>query len=278
MARPLWTGVISFGLINIPVMVMSAKEGEELHFNLLDKRDHSRIGYKQINKRTGEEVDRKNIVKGYEYEPDQFVILTDQDFERANPKATQTIDIQDSVELKELDPLLFEKPYYLLPGKGGKKAYVLLRKVLEETGKVAIAKIVMFRKQRLVALMPRDDFIIMEVLRYAHQILSTEEADVFDQDLKEVQVNPRELTMAKQLVEGMTAEWNPDKYKDTYFDDVMKMIESKVKKGVTVESEKIERPRPTGQVVDLMPLLQKSLQAAKEKKKRPSTRGARKRA
>src|SRR5690606_14799232 len=124
---------------------------------------------------------------------------------------------QDSVELKELDPLLFEKPYYLLPGKGGKKAYVLLRKVLEETGKVAIAKIVMFRKQRLVALMPRDDFIIMEVLRYAHQILSTEEADVFDQDLKEVQVNPRELTMAKQLVEGMTAEWNPDKYKDTYF-------------------------------------------------------------
>src|SRR5690606_5534398 len=137
MARPLWTGVISFGLINIPVMVMSAKEGEELHFNLLDKRDHSRIGYKQINKRTGEEVDRKNIVKGYEYEPDQFVILTDQDFERANPKATQTIDIQDSVELKELDPLLFEKPYYLLPGKGGKKAYVLLRKVLEETGKVA---------------------------------------------------------------------------------------------------------------------------------------------
>lgn len=275
MARPLWSGVISFGLINIPVLVMSAKEDDQLHFNMLDKRDHARIGYKQINKKTGEEVTRKNIVKGYEYESDQFVILTDEDFRRANPKATQTIDIQDFVELSDLDPLLFERPYYMLPGKGGKKAYVLLRKVIQDSQKVAIATMVMFKKQRLVALMARGDFIILEVLRYAHQVLDVTEADVFDQDLGDVKISPKELSMATKLVEDMVSKWNPSKYKDTYYDDVMKMIRAKVKKGGTVESEKVEAPKSTGKVIDLMPLLEESLAATTHKRKKgKSTAGS----
>ena len=138
--RGIWSGSLSFGLVNIPVVVMSAKQEERLHFHLLDKRDNAPIGYKQVNKATGREVTRQNIVKGYEYKPGQFVIVTPKDFEHANPKATRTIDIEDFIDLESLDPLLFEQPYFLVPGKNGEKGYLLLRKSLEKTEKVAKLK------------------------------------------------------------------------------------------------------------------------------------------
>lgn len=276
MPRPLWSGAISFGLLNIPVSLVSAKEGDSISFSLLDKRDHSRIGYKQYNKKTGKEVTKRDIVKGFEYEPEHFVIMTDKDFERANPKATRSIEIEDFVNLEDVDPLLFEKPYYLLPAKNGEKGYSLLRKVLDRTKKVAIGQIVLHRKQRLVSVMARGGYLVAEVLRYPREVLAEKEFKKLGDKVKDVTVSKREIEMAEKLVEGMTADWDPDKYKDTYYDDVMKRIKAKVKSGGAVESEEPEEEAAeTRQVLDLMPLLKKSLDArsgSSDSKKKKTTR------
>lgn len=269
MPRPLWSGALSFGLLNIPVSLVSAKEGETISFSLLDKRDHARIGYKQYNKKTGKEVGKKDIVKGFEYEPEHFVVMTDKDFERANPKATRTIEIEDFVNLEDVDPLLFEKPYYLLPTKNGGKGYTLLRKVLDRTKKVAIGQIVLHRKQRLVSVMARGDHLVCEVLRYPREVLSENEFKTLGDKVKDVNISKREIEMAEKLVEGMTADWDPDKYQDTYYDDVMKRIQAKVRSGGAIESEEPEEAVPeTRQVLDLMPLLKKSLEARGAPKKK----------
>ena len=263
MARGIWSGAISFGLINIPVQIMSAKEQEHLHFRMLDKNDFSPIGYKQINKSTGREVQKKNIVKGYEYQPSQYVVLTEADFKKANPKATQTLDIEDFVDLDEMDPLLFERPYYLVPGKNGEKGYVLLRKTLEKTKKVAISQFVLRTRQYLGAIMARDEYLILEVLRYAHEIKEVSEAKYLDDiDLGKVRISEKEIKMAEQLVKGMSAAWKPDQYKDTYQDDLLKRIQQKLKGGETEtapESDEIEVTNTN--TIDLMPLLAKSLKS-----------------
>lgn len=261
MARGIWSGAISFGLINIPVSIMSAKGTEKISFRMLDKTDFAPIGYRQINKATGKEVDRKNIVKAYEYDANQFVVLNEKDFEKANPRATQTIDIEDFVELEEVDPLLYERPYYLVPGKNGEKGYMLLKKTLEKSGKAAIARFVMRKKQYLAAIFPRGEYLILEVLRFAHEVKEVEEASYLeDFDLSHVKISEREVKMAMQLVEGMTNKWDPRRYKDTYTDDLMKRIEQKAKGGDIETSPEIEAPRTTNtNVVDLTALLAKSL-------------------
>ncbi len=279
MARGIWSGAISFGLLNIPVSVMSAKEEERLSFNMLDKKNNSLIGYKQYNKKTGREVDKNNIVKGYEYEKDQFVILTDEDFLKANPKATQTIDIEDFVSLEEVDLLLFEKPYYLVPAKNGEKGYVLLQKVLTETKKVAIAKYVMRNRQHLVAIMARGEYLILEQLRFAHEVQEVREAKFLDDfDLEKVKISPRELKAAKSLVEDMTAKWKPEQYKDTYQDELKKYIQKKIKAGdteVAAELDDVDTKVNTN-VVDLMPLLEKSLRGGAKKSAKAPAAGKRK--
>lgn len=274
MARSIWTGAISFGLINIPIQLFSAKEAESLSFRMLDKRDNSPIGYKQINKSTGKEVDRKYIVKGFEYEPNQFVILDEDDFEAANPKQTKTVDIEDFVDFEDLDPLLFEKPYYLVPAKNGEKGYVLLRKVLQKTKKAAVARFVLRKKQHLVAIMARGDYLILEMLRYAQEVREVDQAKFLeDVDFGKVKISEKEIHMAENLVDGMTTEWDPDKYHDTYNDDLLKRIETKVKKGDVEEAPEVDDVKPTNtNIVDLMPLLEKSLKAAK----RPSKKVAKK--
>ncbi|HVK61751.1 MAG TPA: Ku protein, partial [Bdellovibrionales bacterium] len=264
MPRGIWSGAISFGLINIPVVVLTAKQQERLSFRMLDKRDHSPIGYRQINKTTGKEVDRKDIVKGYEYQKNQFVIITDQDFKKANPKATQTIDIEDFVALDDLDPLLFDTPYYLVPGKNGEKGYVLLRSVLEKTKRAAVGQFVIRNKQHLVAMMTRGDYIILETLRYAHEIREVKEAKFLeDIDLEKIRISAKEIKMAESLVADMTTKWNPEKYKDTYQTDLRKRIEAKIKSGETEAApETEEAPAPTNtNVTDLMPLLERSLRS-----------------
>lgn len=271
MARGIWSGAISFGLLNIPVAVMSAKEEERLSFKMLDRRNNSPIGYKQYNKLTGKEVDRKNIEKAYEYKKNQFVLITEEDFLKANPKATRTIDIEDFVSLDEVDILLFEKPYYLVPGKNGEKGYVLLRKILAETKKVAVAKFVLRSKQHLVAIMARGDYLILEMLRFSHEVQELHEAEFLDDfDLKKVKVSSKEMKAAKVLVDEMTAKWEPDQYKDTYQDELLKYIKKKVKAGdikdVEVPSEDIKETNTN--VVDLMPFLQKSLQSKVSKHKK----------
>lgn len=274
MARSLWSGAISFGLLNIPVSLISAKEsGSDISFNLLDKRDYSRIGYRQYNKSTGKEVKKTDIVKGFEYEPEHFVVITDKDFERANPKATHTIEIEDFVDLDNVDLMLFETPYYLVPGKFGEKGYVLLKRVMEKTRKVAIGKIVLHNKQRLVAILAHSDFLVCEVLRYAHELKAARDLEEAKK-IEGVNVSKRELEVAQALVEGMTSKWDPEKYADTYRDDIMKRIQAKVRAGGAVESEEPQEEfeASTPRVLDLMPLLKKSLASTRKSRAKSTTK------
>lgn len=268
--RGLWKGAISFGLVNIPIYLESANEEAKLHFHLIDKRDHSPVGYKQINKKTGKPITRAQMVKGYEYKKGQYVLLTDADFKKANVKATSTIDIEDFVDLKEVDPMLFERPYYVVPQKGGEKGYSLLRHALERTGKVAIAKIVLHTVQRLVALMPREEHLILEILRFSNEVKEIHEAEPLPEEVSRAKISERELAGAEQLVKSMESPWDPDKYKNTYRDDLMKMINSRIKRGTTAKVSDVEsvdevassEAIDNSNVIDLTALLKKSLGAA----------------
>ena len=173
MARPLWSGTISFGLVTIPVSIVTGKEDRQLAFHLLDRKDHARIGYRTINKSTGREIPRDRIVKGYEYESGRFVLLSPKDFERANPKKSRTIELSEFVDLSEVDPMLFEDPYYLVPNRGGEKAYFLLRQALSDTGKAGIGTFVWREREKLAAILSRGDYLVLETLRYSHSVLDS---------------------------------------------------------------------------------------------------------
>ena len=274
MRSNIWKGSISFGLLNIPVTLQSAQEEKELHFSMLDERDLAHIRYKKVNAASGREVPTDKIVKGYEFKKGKFVIVTDQDFERANVKATKTIDIEDFVLLEEIDTMLFDKPYYLAPQKGAEKGYFLLREALTETKKVAIAKIVIRTKQHLCAVMSRGDYLVLELLRFSNQVKEIHEVDYLKGINKRVKFAPKELKMAEDLIAGMTAKWDPDKYKDTYQSDLMKRIKSQIKRGQAKDVEEAPEAaeiEESSNVVDLLPLLQKSLAQGGAKKRR-STR------
>jgi DNA end-binding protein Ku len=273
MARGLWKGAISFGLVNVPVELYSAqKKSSELDMTMLDKRDLSPIGYKRVNKASGKEVPWDDVVKGYEYKDDKYVVLSEEDFRRANPEASKTVDIQAFVELSSIEPQYFDTPYYLVPGKRGEKAYALLRETLKKAGKAGIATVVIRTKQYLAALIAQDELLILDTLRYADEL---KEASEFKDKLKDGKITSKELDMAMRLVEDMSDEWKPEKYKDTYRHDLMKRIEEKVKAGETeeiTEPEKERRPEKGAEVIDLMQLLKKSVE-----KKQPKTKRAPKR-
>jgi DNA end-binding protein Ku len=273
MARGLWKGAISFGLVNVPVELYSAqKKSSELDMTMLDKRDLSPVGYKRVNKATGKEVPWDDVVKGYEYKDDKYVVLSEEDFRRANPEASKTVDIQAFVELSSIAPQYFDTPYYLVPGKRGEKAYALLRETLKKAGKAGIATVVIRTKQYLAALIAQGELLILDTLRYADEL---KEASEFKDKLKDGKVTSKELDMAMRLVQDMSDEWKPEKYKDTYRHDLMKRIEEKVKAGETeeiTEPEKERRPEKGAEVIDLMQLLKKSVE-----KKQPKTKRAPKR-
>ncbi len=267
MARSIWKGSISFGLVEIPVGIVTGEESNELAFHQIDKRTFSRVGMNRVNKDTGKEVPWSEIVRGYEYEPDEYVVLTDEDLRKANAKATKTIEIEDFVDQSEIDPVYFEKPYYLEPLKKGSKSYALLRETLARTGKVGIASVVLRTRQRMAALMVREGFLVLEMLRYSYELRDPKKLgiEVPDEDVKKLGINDREVKLAERLVKDMTAKWNPKKYKDTYREDVLAMIEKKIKSGQThvIEepSEGEEEAAPKREVVDLMPLLKKSVES-----------------
>lgn len=273
MAGSIWKGSISFGLLNIPVSLQKAQEGHDLSFSMLDEKDLSPIKYKKVSAKDGKEVPWARIVKGYEYEKGQYVIMSKDDLKAANPKATQTIDIEDFVEFDDIDLMFLEKPYYLVPQKAGIKGYFLLVEALKKTKKVAIAKIVIRTKMHLAMVMTKGDYLVLELLRFGHEVLDVDEVEYLS-DITKPKFTAKEVKMAEELIKGMTAKWNPDQYKDTFNDDVMKIINMKIKAG---EGEEIEWDIPkeekgnTGKVVDLMPLLRKSLEERK-KTKAPATR------
>jgi DNA end-binding protein Ku len=271
MAGSIWKGSISFGLLNIPVNLQKAQQEKELSFSMLDEKDLSPIKYKKVNGKTGHEVPWNRIVKGYEYESGQYVIMNKDDFKAANPKATQAIDIEDFIDFEEVDLMFFEKPYYLVPQKNGIKGYFLLVEALKKTNKVAVGKVVIRNKQHLVLIMSKDGFLVMEMLHFANEVLQTSEAKYL-KDIDKPKLNPKELKMATELIEGMTSKWNPEAYKDTYHDDLMKIIKMKAESGGLKEIDYgdliKEEKGSTGKVVDLMPLLRKSLE---EKRKGKTT-------
>jgi DNA end-binding protein Ku len=288
MPRALWKGAISFGLVHIPVSLYPASRSEGLSFDMIDKRDFAPVGYKRYNKHTGEEISREHIVKGYEYSKGEYVIITDEDFKQANVEATQTVEIVAFVEAQSVAPYFFDTPYYLEPGKRGEKGYTLLREVLKRTGRVGIANVVIRSRQYLAALIPVDRMLLMNTLRWANEIRST--ADLTLPETGSGEVTEKELAMAERLVEDMSGDWTPERYKDTYTDDLMARIEQRIEAGQTHlvprESDESGEPRRGAEVIDLVSMLRRSLEQkgnaandgepAESVKERPKRAAARK--
>jgi len=269
MARAIWKGSISFGLVSIPVGLFSAETRDEISFRQLDKRNLAPVGYKKYNKQTGKEVELDDIVKGYEYEDERYVLISDEDLKRANPEKTQTVDITDFVNLDDIDPEYFDKPYYLAPLKKNAKAYALLREALKRSGKVGIAKVVIRSREYLGAVIPHNEVLVLEILRYPHEIRGVDDLELPGDELEKMGVTDREVKMAEMLIDGMTAEWDPSKYHDTYRDDLMALIHKKIESGQTEVLDESPAPEvdaePKG-VIDIMSLLKKSVEATSKHK------------
>jgi DNA end-binding protein Ku len=263
MARAIWKGSISFGLVNIPIALYPATRREEFKFRLLRKSDLSPVNYKRVAEKDGKEVPWDQIAKGYEYEKGKYVILKDEDFQRVDVEATQTVDIKDFVEQEEIDPIFFHKPYYLEPQKGGDKAYALLRDALKDSGKVGIAKVVIKTREYLAGVKPDDGVLVLELMHFADELADPGKLHV----PKKTEVGKREMNMAKSLIDSMSSKWNPEKYKDDYREALMEVIEEKVEAGgKEIEEKPKKAPKPT-KVIDLVSVLQKSLEQTGTKKK-----------
>lgn len=276
--RGIWTGSISFGLLQIPVTIHTAEQRrEEVHFHLLDKRDLSRVRYERISEGTKKPLEWKNIVKGYEIQPDEFVVIDKEDLRKANVKATKTIDIQDFVPANDIDPLYFETPYFLLPTARATKAYALLRDALGKKGAAAIATFVLRTREHLCALLPVGDAIVLEVLRFDHELRDPKDLDL-PKHSGDAAVTERELKMANQLIDGMMTDWNPRQYKDRYHLDIMRIIEEKAKTGTTTAHHEPKESEPATNVTDLFELLKQSLKkpaaASKPKRRAKSVKAA----
>jgi len=260
--RALWKGAISFGLVIIPISLYPATRREELKFRLLRKSDQSPVNYKRVAEVDGKEVPWDQIVKGYEYEKGKFVIIKDEDFARVDVEATQTVNIINFVSLDEVDPLLFYKPYYLEVGKGGDKAYVLLRDALVESGKIAIAMVVIRTRQHLAAVKPQKKGLMLELMHFPEELIDASE---FKEPV-EKPAGKAEMEMAKQLIQSMTSEWKPEQYTDQYHEALEKMIEEKIEHGGEEPLVSVKKKKPTN-VVDLASVLQQSIQQTQAKPK-----------
>ena len=246
--RAIWKGSISFGLVNIPIALYPATRREDLKFRLLRGSDLSPVNYKRVAEKDGKEVPWDQIVKGYEYEKGKFVVLDGKDFQRVDLEATQTVDIQDFVDVEEIDPMYFYKPYYLEPQKGGDKAYVLLRETLAKTKKVGIAKVIIKTRQYLAGVKPLEHTLVLELMHFAEELADPAKLNV---PKRSAEPGKREINMAEALVESMSAEWDPTKYKDDYRDALLDVIEEKVESGGKEIAEKPKEKKPSSKVIDL---------------------------
>ncbi|MEO8752285.1 MAG: Ku protein [Casimicrobiaceae bacterium] len=263
MARALWKGAITFGLVNIPVELYPAEDRKSFKFSMLDKRDLSPVGYKRYSKKSGKDVEWSDIIKGYEYEKDQYVVLSDEDFRQANVKATQTIDIQAFVPAEEIPLEYFETPYYLAPGTRGQKVYALLRETLRSTKRIAIAQVVIRTTQHLAAVVVHGRALMLNTLRYEDELRNMNGLDLPAEGLKGAGVTAKEVELAKRLVDDMAEHWKPGEFRNSYHQDLMARIKQKIKQGQTREitepgKDEDDQPR-SAQVIDLAELLQRSL-------------------
>jgi DNA end-binding protein Ku len=273
--RAIWKGSITIGLVNIPVSLHSAESKDEISFRLLDRRTLAPVRYKRVNESTGREVPWDQIVKGYEHKRGEFVVMSDEEIRRANVEATQTVEITDVVDGSEISAIYYERPYYLVPDKKARKSYALLREVLHKSGKVGIARIVLRSRQYIAAVLPVDRVLVVHLLRYAHELRDAGALDLPAEGTRANGISDGEVKMAERLVEAMYGEWNPEKYRDEYRDDLLAVIEHKVESGqteVVVDESPVTEKRPA-KVVDIMELLKRSVQQAEkaEPKKRSET-------
>jgi DNA end-binding protein Ku len=262
MPRAMWKGAISFGLVTIPVAVYPATEEKTLRFNQLHDEDGGRIRYKRVCEKDGEEVTFEHIVKGYEVEKDRYVVLTDQDLNAIPVESSRAIDIHRFVDLDEIDPVMFKKSYYLVPEETGAKAYALLREAMADDGRVGIAKVSFRDKEHLAALRFKDEAFVLETMYWPDEI---READFGGVDVS-AKVRGQELEMAKQLIESLSGEWNPEEYSDEYREALLQIVEAKLN-GQEIE---VVAPEPTAKVVDLMEALKASVAAAKKEADEPA--------
>jgi DNA end-binding protein Ku len=264
--RALWKGAISFGLVHIPVALYSATAESDLNFDWLDKRSMDPVGYKRINKKTGKEIDKDNIVKGIEWEDGQYVVLTPEEIAAAYPRTTQTIEMECFVDADDVPFVYLERPYYVAPANKGEKVYALLREALKQTNKVGIAKVVIQTKQHLAVLIPCGPALVLNLLRWGGEIRSWDDLKLPPADAKAAGLKDSELKMAKQLIDDMAADWRADQFRDSFREEIMKLVETKAKAGETETVSQVEAESPQqrgGDVIDLTELLKRSLQGGK---------------
>jgi len=265
MARSIWKGAISFGLVHIPVALQSATSSENIDFDWLDERTMDPVGYKRVNKKSGKEVTKEHIVKGIQYEKGKYILLSEEEIKSAHPKSTQTIEIFSFVDSTEIPLANIETPYYLAPDKRGEKVYALLRETLTTTGTVGLASVILHTKQHLAAVMPIDSALVLILLRWPKEVRGLDSIELTSATT-EATLSKAEKDMAKRLVQDMKGKWSPDEYKDTFQEKIMALVDKKVAEGKIedVETEPGEEPRKSADIIDLTELLKRSLTGGKK--------------
>jgi DNA end-binding protein Ku len=274
MARPIWTGTLTFGLLNVPVSLMSGERKVDLHFRMLDSRDKSPIRFERVNAETGEEVPWKDIVKAFEYDKGNYVVVEEEDLKSAAPDSHESVEVETFVDASEIDIRFYEKPYILVPGKKAEKGYVLLRETLRDTGQVGIARVVIRTRQYLCAVMPQGDALVLMLLRYPQELVAPDDYKLPAGNAGDYRVSAKEMDMARKLIQSMRGDWNPDEYHDEFRERLQGIITQRIKdKGATarVDEPAHEREGDATNVVDFMSLLQKSLG---ENKRTPAKKSA----
>ena len=274
MARPIWTGTLSFGLLNVPVSLMPGERRTDLHFRMLDSRDRKPVRYERVNAETGEEVPWKDVVKAYEYDKGSYVVLEESDIKAAAPESHETVEVETFIDAAAIDPRYYEKPYVLVPAKKAEKGYVLLRETLRKGNRVGIARVVIRTREYLAAVMPQGDALILMLLRYPQELVDPADYALPGGKAADYRVTAKELQMAEQLIDSMSGSWNPDDYKDEFRDRLQAIIRKRIKskEGTAQIEDEAEAPEEaTTNVVDFMSLLQQSLDA---KKRTPAKKAA----
>jgi DNA end-binding protein Ku len=282
MARPVWKGHVSFGLVNVPIVLYAGERRADLSFQLIDSRNAAKVRYERVNEETGDEAPWEKIVKGFEYENGNYVLLSKGELENASAELTRTIEIEQFVELNEIDVRYFDRPYILAPAKGGEKGYVLLREALSAAGKAGITQVVIRARQYLAAVVVEGDALVLNLLRYAQELRPVDEFDLPSGDLRKHKVTKQEVGLAERLIEGMSGKWEPEQYEDEYRTALMDLIEKKIKSGQTEAVEDFEpedaeeEEEPTS--INFMEALKQSVEHAKRPRRAAKRRPAKKKA
>ncbi|MCW8409068.1 Ku protein [Legionella sp. PATHC035] len=274
MVRSIWKGDISFGLVSIPISLVSTEEKNEIHFHLLNSKTKSRVRYQRVDEETGKEVPWNDIVKGYEYDQGNYIIVNEEAFEKASPELFKTIDIEEFVDMKDIDTLFFTKPYYLIPEGKNKKAYVLLREALKKTNKVGVAKTILRTKEYLSIILPHDHTLLLYLIHFKDELRSEEELNVPKENIKTYKISDKEIKMAVDLITNMSTTWQPEKYHNEYRETMQKWLDAQIK-DITQKGKKVSHAaRSHDAVVDFVSLLKESMKKKKSTKPSPSRRSA----